>query len=403
MASVGFGKRAISGQGPRRADDFAHLPRREASIASYIDRLPDGTCISIKALAEQLDYGQCALGTALRRLATEGHLRRFTERLEAGKHVTRTYFSRAPRSDAWWAAYQRGQDMDRWQEPQPRPEFVPEAESVPVPEAVVETVPRAERAYALLRRLGDHDHRLTLSAAECRALQPLVEEWLKRDLSGLHFTTQMVSGLPPEVGAPKRFVEKRIEMKMPPVREAPRRTPLLLECVVCRTPGPAKALKGGVCDGCYGGVEGAAPPVRAGSAAGDPVGTFAGVPVVKGGRAAPSGWAVAGGAAVPRGKAGPDRATGGGATGRTATAGGAIAGGAATGRAATRKAATGKAPTIKIASHLVAALPDEFLVNRACTDPDALNEEAMSRVSAYVRRQADGIREAMRERRSLPQ
>ncbi|MFE7114626.1 hypothetical protein ACFU99_04290 [Streptomyces sp. NPDC057654] len=372
MAAVGYGKHAVSGQGPRKASDFAHLPRREAAIASYIDRVPDGTCISIKALAAQLDYGQCALGTALRRLALEGHLRRFTERLPGGKHVTRTYFSRAPRSDAWWAACQRGQDMDEWQEPEAKPAFVPEAESEPVAEVATEPVPRAERAYRLLMRLGEADRRLMLSAAECRALQPQVEEWLKRDLSGPHFTTQMVSGLPPVVGAPKRFVEKRIEMKMPPERWSPRRTPLVLECVVCRTPGRPAALTGGVCDGCYGGVESAPGPVRYGAASG-------GLAVASGRTGPGGGPAVAGGAAAWSGTA------------------------AATSAKAAKPAKPAKGASIKIARHLVDSLPDSFLLNRAVVDPDALDREDHERVDAYVRQRASDIREAMREHRARSQ
>ncbi|MET7901716.1 hypothetical protein ABZS86_09600 [Streptomyces sp. NPDC005355] len=54
MANPGFGKRGASGQSPRRADDFAHLPRREAAIAAYIDRLPDGTAIDAKTIAKFL-------------------------------------------------------------------------------------------------------------------------------------------------------------------------------------------------------------------------------------------------------------------------------------------------------------------------------------------------------------
>jgi len=41
MANPGYGKRAAPDQLPRTNHDFAHLPNREASIASYIDRLRD--------------------------------------------------------------------------------------------------------------------------------------------------------------------------------------------------------------------------------------------------------------------------------------------------------------------------------------------------------------------------
>ncbi|MFF1647225.1 hypothetical protein [Streptomyces sp. NPDC058240] len=72
--------RALFYQHPRTERDFAHLPAREASIAAYIDRLPEGADISVKKLAKVLPYGQCALRTSLNRLQDAGHLRRGSER-----------------------------------------------------------------------------------------------------------------------------------------------------------------------------------------------------------------------------------------------------------------------------------------------------------------------------------
>ncbi|MFD5745975.1 hypothetical protein [Streptomyces sp. NPDC127033] len=42
MASAGYGKRSVAGQPGPSAHDFALLPGREAAIAGFIDRLPDG-------------------------------------------------------------------------------------------------------------------------------------------------------------------------------------------------------------------------------------------------------------------------------------------------------------------------------------------------------------------------
>ena len=41
MANPGFGKRGAPDQRPRTGDDFAHLPEDEASLAVFIDRLPE--------------------------------------------------------------------------------------------------------------------------------------------------------------------------------------------------------------------------------------------------------------------------------------------------------------------------------------------------------------------------
>src|SRR2546423_1840526 len=79
MANPGYGKRSAPDQLPRTAPDFAPPPPREAAIAAYLDRLPDGADISVKTLAKTLDYGQCALRTALNNLQRAGHLRRGRE------------------------------------------------------------------------------------------------------------------------------------------------------------------------------------------------------------------------------------------------------------------------------------------------------------------------------------
>ncbi|MFC9861665.1 MULTISPECIES: hypothetical protein [unclassified Streptomyces] len=54
MAKAGYGKRHAPDEAPRGADDFGHLDAREAAIAAYIDRLPEGAAVGYKALAEEL-------------------------------------------------------------------------------------------------------------------------------------------------------------------------------------------------------------------------------------------------------------------------------------------------------------------------------------------------------------
>ncbi|HWU10832.1 MAG TPA: MarR family transcriptional regulator, partial [Streptomyces sp.] len=108
MAKPGYGKRTMPGQLPRSADDFALLPARERYIAGFIDHLPDGASMDVKSLAKQLPlYGQQAVGSALRALATAGHLRRVRCLVgESGqvRWVSRTFWSRTARDNEWWAA-----------------------------------------------------------------------------------------------------------------------------------------------------------------------------------------------------------------------------------------------------------------------------------------------------------
>jgi hypothetical protein len=103
MASPGYGKRSTSAQPTPGAADLSLLPAREAAIAGYIDRLPDGADISVKALAKMVPYGQCAVRTALRVIQRAGFLRRGREHLvteHAARWVTRTWFSRTAMTDA---------------------------------------------------------------------------------------------------------------------------------------------------------------------------------------------------------------------------------------------------------------------------------------------------------------
>ncbi|MEU8550474.1 hypothetical protein AB0C81_26425 [Streptomyces roseoverticillatus] len=108
MAAPGYGKRSAPDQAPRSRDDFAHLPTREAYIAAHIDRLPDGAAVDIKTLAKELPaYGQQAVASALKALTDAGHLRRIRRVTGEGRTqwVSRWFFSRTPRDNAWWDAF----------------------------------------------------------------------------------------------------------------------------------------------------------------------------------------------------------------------------------------------------------------------------------------------------------
>jgi len=239
MANPGYGKRNAPDQLPRTADDFAHLPPREAAIAAYIDRLPNGADISVKTLAKTLPYGQCALRTALNNLQREGHLRRGREHLadSGSQHwITRTWFSRTARDDDWWAAFARG-GVPR--ESQNRP------------------APTRSRAYILLAALGRETPALSLSATACADLAPLLTEWFARGATDEQVLQSLTAGLPTPVHHPAALIRNRLTTKLPP-EPAPTRRPLrVLECAKCGTPGHPEALPGGICGPCRGE---AAPP-----------------------------------------------------------------------------------------------------------------------------------------------
>lgn len=261
MASPGYGKRTAPWQLPPAADDFTHLPVREAYLASLINNLPDGAAMDVKTLAAyQPLFGQMAVRTALNRLSAAGHLRRLRERVNADRPqwVFRTYFSRTPRSDAWWnhflatgEARESGARESTENAPDP-PEERSATPSSPV-----------SPAYAALAGLGVADTRLALSAADCAALEPLAAEWLARGATAALFTAALTAGLPTPVHSPAAFTRRRLLDKMPPERPAPApQAARIPECTGCRTPCRPQALLGGLCRACRspGGINRAAPP-----------------------------------------------------------------------------------------------------------------------------------------------
>ncbi|MDN0194177.1 hypothetical protein [Streptomyces sp. S.PNR 29] len=237
MANPGYGKRSAPDQLPRTNHDFAHLPPREAAIAAYVDRLPDGADISVKTLAKQLPYGQCALGTALNRLQAAGHLRRGRECVTAAdgssRWITRSWFSRTARDDDWWAAFTRG-DVPERQEPPPE-----------------RSRPTRSRAHILLAALGRTAPVLSLSQADCATLAPLVAEWFARGASDEDVLRALTAGLPTPVHHPAALVRNRLTSKLPPP-PAPRPPLRVLECANCGAPGRPEALPGGRCSACRG-------------------------------------------------------------------------------------------------------------------------------------------------------
>ncbi|MEU1318012.1 hypothetical protein [Streptomyces tibetensis] len=240
MAGPGYGKRNAPDQAPRAKGDFAHLPPREAAIAAYLDQLPDGADISVKTLAKQLPYGQCALGTALNRIQQAGHLRRGRECITAddgsSRWITRTWFTRTARGDDWWTAFTRG--------------------DAPRPQAAR---PTRSRAHILLAALGRTAPVLSLSQTDCATLAPLVTDWFERGASEDDVLRALTAGLPTPVHHPAALVRTRLTSKLPPP-PTPRPPLRVLECANCGAPGRPETLPGGRCSACRGERVPAQPP-----------------------------------------------------------------------------------------------------------------------------------------------
>ncbi|WP_239112078.1 hypothetical protein [Streptomyces anulatus] len=260
LAKAGYGKRHAPDQAPPRAHDFAGLEPREAAIAAYIDRLPEGAAIGYKVLAEELpDYGQQACRSALDRLTRAGHLRRIRVQVTLSdgqmRWVTRTYFSRTARDADWWAAhvrFVRGMDAPG----QPPAPAAAETVEEPEPEPGVRA-PRSE-AYDVLAGLGRREPRLQLSEGDCVELEHLVGEWLARGAGREQITRALTSGLPESVHSAGPLLRKRLETKMPPT-PAPRPEKdhpseqivgMVMMCLFCDEDETTTTLDHGVCLDC---------------------------------------------------------------------------------------------------------------------------------------------------------
>ncbi|MEW2071801.1 MarR family transcriptional regulator, partial [Streptomyces sp. NPDC007346] len=318
MAKPGYGKRSAPDQRPRTGDDFALLPTRERYVAGFVDHLPEGAAMSVKHLAKQLPlYGQQAISTALNALSVAGHLRRVRCTVGAGdetRWVFRTFWSRTAHDNEWWNTYlategaqftactpqapapaptsapapapvpasvpqQRTTPPTRTPTPAPpppapaparAPEPAPSPPPTPAPplspDPSRDRSPTPSPAYLALAQLGNVDHRVALSAADCTALEGLAASWLERGVGSDYLVHALTAGLPRAVDSPVGFVRRRLQDKIPPHLPAagPAQPPppgapvhgLLVECTACRVPGRPEALPDGLCRPCRSDTDG---------------------------------------------------------------------------------------------------------------------------------------------------
>ena len=274
MAKTGYGKRATGDEEPYADPDFAHLLPRDAEIAVFIDHLDNGHAMGHKVIAaEHPRYGQQACRTSLKSLTEAGHLRWIKEHItvedNSMRWVTRTYWSRTPRSAQWWAEFARerhGRDVTHDYQPglarteDLTPTPAPENESASGSDGSSETDPTPEpsAAYRTLTRLRSADPRMSLSEAECRALEPLAAEWLARGATPADMVRALTDGLPPTITNPGGLARNRLESKMPPKKNdaaetrllRARVTRVLMACATCDADERTAKMINGICEEC---------------------------------------------------------------------------------------------------------------------------------------------------------
>ncbi|MFF8271279.1 helix-turn-helix domain-containing protein [Streptomyces sp. NPDC016562] len=233
-----------------------HLSAMAIGVAAYIQSLPDGVPVGIKALACRFPEGEVRIASALRELEQHGYLERRRERLEGGRVVTRTYSHNRPGAV--------GPDGPPSPEPAPSPlpvrEPVREAVPEPVPEPVPEeasppaaeppATPSAEPiphpgAVGLLAGLRRYDPRLLLSERDVQRLAPRAAAWLERGLDPDAVARALVANLPDLMHHPAAVLAYRLTALLPPILPPAPPAPAATAVRADRRPDPFQT-----CDGC---------------------------------------------------------------------------------------------------------------------------------------------------------
>ncbi|MCX5146147.1 helix-turn-helix domain-containing protein [Streptomyces sp. NBC_00320] len=217
------------------------LQHRELSataigVAAYIQSLPDGAPVGIRALTERFTEGEIRISAALRELERHGYLERRRERLDTGQVVTRTYSYNKPlTSGDEPPPPPPPPDRAPVPEPEPEPEEAPEPEPAPSP-------PRQQLhpgAADLLAGLRRHDPRLLLAERDVQRLAPKVSAWLERGADPEAVGLALTGNLPEPMRSPASVLAYRLEALLPPrLPAAPAARPV-------RRPDPFQT-----CDGC---------------------------------------------------------------------------------------------------------------------------------------------------------
>ncbi|MFE6845678.1 helix-turn-helix domain-containing protein [Streptomyces sp. NPDC057686] len=214
------------------------LQHRELSataigVAAYIQSLPDGAPVGIRALTERFPEGEKRMSAALRELERHGYLERRRERLDTGRVVTRTYSYNKPLT----SDDEPPPPTDREPVPEPEPEETPEQEPEPAPPPPrLELHPGAADLLAGLRR---HDPRLLLAERDVQRLAPGVSTWLERGADPEAVGLALTTNLPEPMRSPASVLAYRLQALLPPpLPQAPAPRPV-------RRPDPFQT-----CDGC---------------------------------------------------------------------------------------------------------------------------------------------------------
>ncbi|MFB7054029.1 helix-turn-helix domain-containing protein [Streptomyces vinaceus] len=219
-------------------------------VAAYIQSLPEGSPVGIRALVARFPEGEMRMSSALRELERHGYLERRRERLETGRVVTRTYsYNKPPSGTDEPAPPDADEPPPPNHDPAPEPDREPEPGPDPDPDpgpgsqgsaGAEAAAPRVHPgATALLAGLRRHDPRLLLAERDVRRLAPGVSAWLDRGADPEAIGLALSANLPETLRSPASVLAYRLKALLPPhLPAAPEPRPV-------RRPDPFQT-----CDGC---------------------------------------------------------------------------------------------------------------------------------------------------------
>ncbi|MDT0379811.1 helix-turn-helix domain-containing protein [Streptomyces sp. DSM 42041] len=186
----------------------AELSAVAIGLAVYIQSKPDGTSVTIKALAARFPEGEVVVARALRELEAAGYLQRTLVRLPNGRRITRTSFHDHP------AARTAPPSAPPTPPRKPQPQ---QDRPSPAPSPDADTTPNSREARHLLTALRVYDPRLVLGARDIARLIPTLTTWLDRGIDPAAAARTLTADLPEGViHRPAGLLHYRLTESLPP-------------------------------------------------------------------------------------------------------------------------------------------------------------------------------------------
>ncbi|GAA2786600.1 hypothetical protein [Streptomyces showdoensis] len=192
-------------------------------LALYLQSLPAGAAVGVKALAAQHPESELRVAAAMRELEKHGYVKRTRERLPSGRFLPRTISYNRPgaepepvRATRKPAAPTPVREGRRETPPPPQLPPPPPPPSAPPSPPVAPLAERDLPAAALLAELRVRDPRLLLGVRDIERLAPGVTAWLERGARPDAVSRTLAAGLPEDLAHPAGLLAHRLAAQLPP-------------------------------------------------------------------------------------------------------------------------------------------------------------------------------------------